>query len=144
VFENPPEEDSMAKWIALLCSCLAVSLVAAGCGGDDEEEGGGGGGEAQQQPAGGGGGEGVAVKMSESKFEPASVTVAKGGKVTWTNEDSVGHDVTKTGGPGAAFKSGDSGGMAAGDTFTQTFDTPGKVQYVCTVHANMKGTVTVE
>jgi plastocyanin len=134
----------MAKWIALLCSCLAVSLVAAGCGGDDEEEGGGG--EAQQQaPAGGGGGgKAAAVKMSEIQFAPPTVTVAKGGKVTWTNEDSVGHDVTKTGGPGADFKSGDPGGMAQGDTFSQTFDTPGKVQYVCTVHANMKGTVTVE
>jgi plastocyanin len=131
----------MPKWIALLCSFLALSLAAAGCGGDDEEEG-----EAQQQqPAGGGGGgEAAAVKMSGIKFAPDSVTVARGDTVTWTNDDNVGHDVTKTGGPGAAFKSGDPGGMMKGDTFSQTFDTPGKVEYVCTVHPNMKATVTVK
>jgi plastocyanin len=136
----------MAKWLALLCSCLAISLVASGCGGDDEEEGGAGGGEAkQEEPAGGGGGgKSAEVTMSQVQFKPASVTVAKGGEVTWTNDDSVGHDVTKEAGPGAAFKSGEAGGMAQGDTFSHTFDTPGEIEYVCTVHANMKGTVTVE
>jgi plastocyanin len=138
-------EDSMAKWLALLCSCLAISLVAAGCGGDDEEEeGGGGGNEAKQEEPAGGGGGGVNVSMSQIQFKPASVTVTKGGEVTWTNDDTVGHDVTKTAGPGPAFKSGEAGGMAQGDTFSQTFDTPGEIEFVCTVHANMKGTVTVE
>ena len=82
--------------------------------------------------------------MIDTTFEPADVTIVKGGTVEWGNVDSVGHDVTKTGGPGPDFKSGESGGMAQGDTFKQTFNTPGKVEYVCTVHANMKGTVTVE
>jgi plastocyanin len=133
----------MPKWIALLCSCLALSLAAAGCGGDDEDEGEGGGGEAQQQqPAGGG--KTAEVKMTGIKFVPDSVTVAKGGKVTWTNDDSVGHDVTKTGGPGPSFKSGEPGGMMKGDTFSQTFDAPGEAEYVCTVHPNMKATVTVK
>jgi plastocyanin len=142
VFALPSEEGLMPKWIVLLC-CLAISPVAAGCGGDDEEEGDGGG-EAQQQQPAGGGGKSAEVEMSGIKFVPDSVTVAKGGKVTWTNNDSVGHDVTKTGGPGAAFKSGDPGGMAEGDTFSQTFDTPGQIKYVCTVHQNMTGTVTVK
>jgi plastocyanin len=138
----------MAKWLALLCSCLAISLVAAGCGGDDEEGGGGGGGAAkQEEPYGGGGGGGAKkseeVAMIGTQFRPSAVTVAKGGKVEWGNADSVGHDVTKTSGPGPDFSSGESGGMAQGDTFSQTFDTPGKIDYVCTVHANMKGTVTV-
>jgi plastocyanin len=139
----------MAKWLAVLCSVLALTFVAAGCGGDDDEDEGGGGGGTQAQPekpsgGGGGGGKAAEVTLKNIQFEPASVTVSKGGKVTWTNDDTVGHDVTKTGGPGPAFKSGDSGGMAQGDTFSQTFTTPGKVQYVCTVHANMKGTVTVK
>jgi plastocyanin len=135
----------MAKSLALLCSSLALALVPVACG-DDEEESGGGGGQAQpEEKAGGGGGGGaVEVTMAETQFQPASVTVRKGGKVTWTNEETVAHDVTKTGGPGPDFKSGESGGMAEGDTFTQTFDTPGQVEYVCTVHANMEGTVTVE
>jgi plastocyanin len=139
----------MAKLLALLCSCLALALVAAGCGDDEEEEGGGGGGQAQPEEqaggggGGGGGGQAAEVSMRDIQFQPASVTVSKGGKVTWTNEETVPHDVTKTGGPGPDFKSGESGGMGEGDTFTHTFETPGKVEYVCTVHANMKGTVTV-
>jgi plastocyanin len=139
----------MAKSLALFCSCVALTIVPAGCGGDDEEEsgggGGGGGGQAQpEQNAGGGGGGGTKVSMVQIQFKPAAVTVKKGGKVTWTNDDTVGHDVTKTGGPGPEFKSGGSGGMNQGDTFTHTFNTPGKVTYVCTVHANMQGTVTVK
>jgi plastocyanin len=127
----------MSKWLALLCSCLALGLVITGCGGDDdeEEEGGGGGGAARKT---------VAVTLKDTAFQPADVTVAKGGTVTWTNEDDVGHDVTKTGGSGAEFKSGAPGDMSKGDTFKQTFSTAGEVQYVCTVHAGMEGTITVK
>jgi plastocyanin len=140
VFAHPaPKEDSMVKSLALLFSCLALALVPAGCG-DDEEESGGGGGQAQPEQ---GGGKATEVTMDQIQFKPASVTVEKGGKVTWTNDESVGHDVTKKGGPGPDFKSGESGGMSEGDTFSHTFDAPGKVDYVCTVHPNMKGTVTV-
>jgi plastocyanin len=141
----------MARWTALLCSCLALSLVAAGCGDDEEESGGGGGGAATQEGTGGGGGGGGAtsggtaeVTMAQIQFDPSSVNVPKGGKVTWTNDDSASHDVTKTGGPGPDFSSGEPGGMSQGDTFTHTFDTPGTIEYVCTVHSNMKGTVTVK
>ncbi len=56
----------------------------------------------------------------------------------------MGHDVTKTGGPGPDFSSGEPGGLAEGDTFTHTFNKPGKIEYVCTVHADMKGMVTVK
>ena len=66
------------------------------------------------------------------------VTIDQGDTVTWTNKDSVGHDVT-----GDTFKSGDPGGMQNGDTFTQTFDKKGKFDYVCTVHSGMTGSVTV-
>jgi plastocyanin len=133
----------MPKLLALICSCLALALVAAACG-DDEDEGGGGGGGGQAQPEEqAGGGKTAEVAMRDIQFQPASVTISKGGKITWTNEETVSHDVTKTGGPGPDFKSGDSGGMGEGDTFSHTFDTPGKVEYVCTVHANMRGTVTV-
>jgi plastocyanin len=53
--------------------------------------------------------------------------------------------VTKTGGPGADFKSGAPGSMAQGDTFSQTFKTPGTIEYVCMVHApGMAGTITVK
>jgi plastocyanin len=134
----------MAKSLALLCSFLALALVPAGCGDEEEDGGGSGGGGPAQPEQQAGGGRAVEVTMSDIQFDPSSVTVSRGGKVTWTNEETVPHDVTKADGPGPDFSSGESGGMAQGDTFSHTFDTPGKVEYVCTVHANMRGTVTVK
>ena len=53
--------------------------------------------------------------MKEIQFKPKDVTVAKGGTVTWTNNESVPHDVTKEDGPGPDFSSG-KGNMQKGDT----------------------------
>jgi plastocyanin len=148
----------MKTLLAAICACLALGLVVAGCGGDDDDSGDSGAAATTEQPAdtgGGGGAEtdksggataeaGAKVTMKDIAFDPSNVTVAKGGSVTWTNDDSVGHDVTKESGPGPAFKSGDPGGLNGGDTFTQKFDTAGTVKYVCTVHPGMEGTVTVK
>ncbi len=137
----------MNKWIALLLCVLAVGLVAAGCGGDDDE-GEGGSAQTAEEPADTSGGTGgaaaggtVRVGMREIEYVPKDVKVKAGGTVRWTNSDSVTHTVTKEGGPGPKF---DSGNMAVGATFEQKFDTPGKVDYVCTIHPNQTGTVTVE
>jgi plastocyanin len=137
----------MTRWLALLLVCLALGLVAAGCGDDDDDGGGGGGAETTEQPAGGGdddgggGGGGGGAEVSEEgiAFQPAEVTVSAGDTVTWTNNDSVAHDVTAD-----SFSSGDAGGMSPGDTFEQTFDEAGTFDYVCTVHPGMEGTVVVE
>jgi amicyanin len=134
----------MTRWLALLLACLALGLVAAGCGGDDDDEGGGNGAATTEQPAdegggGGGGGGGSEVSMEGIQFQPAEVTVGVGDTVTWTNDDSVAHDVTAD-----SFSSGEGGGMASGDTFEQTFDEAGTFDYVCTVHPGMEGTVVVE
>jgi plastocyanin len=137
----------MTRWPALLLACLALGLVVAGCG-DDDDDGGGGGGATTEEPAaggdgngggGGGGGGGTEVSMEGTAFNPAELTVKVGDTVTWTNNDSVAHDVTAD-----TFKSGEPGGMAGGDTFEQTFDEAGSFDYVCTVHPGMEGTVVVE
>lgn len=74
-------------------------------------------------------------------YAPASVNVAKGGKVTWTNSDPVPHTVTSTSAPsGASF---DSGNMNANATYTVTFTIDGTYQYTCSYHPWMHGTVTV-
>jgi len=125
--------------LVLLCG---VALVLAGCGGDDEESSNKA--PAKQETTAPGAAKTETVAMKEIQFQPAEVTVAKGATVKWTNDDSVGHDVTKKSGPGPRFSSGDAGGLQSGDSFQQKFDTPGAVQYVCTVHPNMKGTVTVK
>lgn len=135
----------MKNLIALLTLCLAFGLLAAGCGDDDEGDGGAGAGatseEAPETSAGGGGGTSATVSMKDIEFDPKTATVAKGGTVTWTNDDSVGHDVTADDG---SFKSGRPGGLAQGDTYKFTFKKAGSFKYVCTVHPGMDGTVTVE
>jgi plastocyanin len=133
----------MLRWLSLLLACMALGLVVAGCGDDDDDGGGGGGGGGaateESSGGGGGGGGGASVTMKGIAFNPAEVTIKAGDTVTWTNEDSVGHDVT-----GDAFKSGDAGGIGQGDTFEHTFDKAGTFDYVCTVHPGMEGTVKVE
>ena len=139
----------MARWLALLLACMALALVAAGCGDDDDDDGGGGGAATTEEPAGGGdddgggggggGGGGAEVSEEDIAFNPAEVTVGAGDTVTWTNNDSVDHDVTAD-----SFSSGDPGGMAPGDTFEHTFEEAGTFDYVCTVHPGMEGSVVVE
>jgi plastocyanin len=143
----------MKTWIALLCACLALGLVAAGCGDDDEDSGDSGGSaattqeqtaEATEQETEGGGARNLPVVMKDTTFRPGDLPVPKGSTVTWTNEDPYGHDVTKKSGPGPDFSSGEPGAMESGDTFKHTFDTAGTIEYVCTVHPGMEGTVVVK
>jgi len=75
-------------------------------------------------------------------YAPASVNVAKGGKVTWTNNDPVPHTVTSTIVPSGA-SSFDSGNMNANATYTVTFTVDGTYHYKCSYHPWMSGTVIV-
>jgi plastocyanin len=128
----------------LLSATLAVGLLAAaGCGG-------GGGGGTSSAPASApassapaASGSVTKVSMKNIAFNPKTVTVSKGTTVEWTNDDSVNHDVTKKTGPGPSFSSG-NGNLAGGDTYKQTFNTPGTITYVCTIHPGMTGTVVVK
>jgi plastocyanin len=138
----------MKKLLVLLIASVALTLTFAACGDDDDDDDGGGGSAAttttEQTDTGGGGGggaEAASVDIPEIAFEPADISVKAGTTVTWTNSDDIPHTVTKEGGPGAEFDSGD---LDPGSTFEQTFDAPGKVDYVCTIHPGQAGTVTVK
>src|SRR5256886_5800511 len=72
-------------------------------------------------------------------FQPASVTVAKGGTVTWTNNDPVPHTVTSVSVPSGA-SAFDSGQMNYTATFKVTFAVDGTYNYVCSYHPCMHGT----
>ena len=50
-----------------------------------------------------------AVTMKDIKFNPSTVNIKAGDTVTWTNDDSVAHDVT-----GDGFKSGSAGNIQGG------------------------------
>ncbi len=137
----------MKKLLVLLIACLALTLAA--CGDDNNDDGDGSSAATTPTettaPPSAKNGETVEVSMKDIAFSPDSVTINKGDTVTWTNDESVGHDVTKTGGPGPDFSSGDPGGMGEGDTFSETFTSAGEISYECTVHApGMSGTITVK
>jgi plastocyanin len=70
-------------------------------------------------------------------FTPSSLAVAKGSTVTWKFEDSVAHNVTDSKG---TFKSST---LPSGGSYSFTFNTAGTYNYVCTIHPNMHGSVTV-
>jgi plastocyanin len=131
----------MTKLLALMLAGLALSLAA--CGGDDDN----GGASTSDQPAdtGGAASGGVQVSLKNIQFDPKDITVKPGETVTFTNDESIPHDVHKQSGPGGDFSSGADGGMQQGDTFELKLDKPGKYDYVCHVHApGMAGTITVK
>lgn len=76
------------------------------------------------------------VSIQGYAFQPQSVTIQKGGTVTWTNQDSVVHDVK--------FSDGDSPDLKKGGTYSKTFDKAGTYDYICNIHPTMKGTVIVK
>jgi plastocyanin len=125
----------------LVAVCLALGFAVAGCGGDDDEGDGGATTTPQPETSAQGAGKVVRVQMKDIKFIPPSVTVESGVRVVWTNDDSVPHTVTKDRGPGAEF---DSGQVSSGNKFEQTFTAPGTVDYICTIHPNQDGKVTVK
>ncbi len=141
----------MNKWMVTLVACLAVGLIVAGCGSSSKKSSSSttttsSGGSSSKtntstQPAtpSGGTAAGAQVSLQNIQFSPAALTVNKGATVTWTNKDSVGHDVTSS-----SFKSGGAGGLQQGATFKHTFKKAGTFAYVCTVHPGMKGTITVK
>jgi plastocyanin len=78
------------------------------------------------------------VAASDDKFEPATLTVAPGTTVRWTNKGSHKHTVT------SATGAWDSGDLAAGQVYSATFTRPGTFEYFCRHHRDMKGTIIVK
>lgn len=76
------------------------------------------------------------VTIAGRAFSPASITVARGGTVTWSNRDDDAHTVTASGAFG-------SGTLRTGASFSHTFPEAGTFRYVCEFHSEMRGTVTV-
>ncbi|HVA24339.1 MAG TPA: hypothetical protein VMW62_08100 [Chloroflexota bacterium] len=62
------------------------------------------------------------VSITDAGISPASVTIAVGGGVTWTNNGNQVHTATSTGAVPLAF---DSGGLGPGQSSQVTFPLPG-------------------
>jgi plastocyanin len=77
------------------------------------------------------------VAIQNNAFSPKELSISVGDTVTWTNNDSMLHDVDIDNLP-------KSPEMHQGETFTQTFDKPGTYNYDCDIHPFMKGNVIVK
>lgn len=75
------------------------------------------------------------INMVNSAFDPQVLQARVGDEVTWVNQDPIPHNVT--GGPL------DSGMMMGGASFTTVLTEAGTIEYDCTLHPGMTGTLEV-
>jgi plastocyanin len=135
----------MPRSLTVALACLALvpgGALLAGC--DDDDEGSGDGAPAQTAPVsteetGGTPAPGdVTISMKDVENIPQDAKAKVGQTIVWTNDDPFPHTVTAE--SGADF---DSGTMEGGETFEFTAEGAGEIAYVCRIHPNQKGTVTV-
>ncbi len=119
-----------------LALIAGTALLLAGCGGGNNPSASANSSRSSSQAASGA--SSSAVKISNFKFAPASVTVKQGARVTVTNEDSAAH--TATADDGHSF---DSGTLAQGAAQTISVSKPGTYAYHCSIHPFMHGTLVV-
>jgi plastocyanin len=77
------------------------------------------------------------VRIANRAFSPSTLRVRAGGTVTFANDDDRAHTVTASDG------SFDSGLLSPGGRWAHRFASAGTFRYVCQVHPEMTGTVTV-
>ena len=107
---------------------LALAFIVAGCGHDAM------GASPTTAPA-----EQV-VKIDNFTFDPPTLTVVRGTKVTWLNHDDVPHTATSSASP----KAFDSKALDTDEKFSFVFTTPGKYAYFCAIHPHMTATIVVK
>jgi len=76
------------------------------------------------------------VSIEDNAFSPNTVTIKRGGTITFVNEDSAAHTVTSD--------SFDSGDLKKGESFEQTFTKTGSVSIHCANHPGMSMKVIVK
>jgi len=71
-------------------------------------------------------------------YSPLAIEIDSGTTVIWSNDDFVAHTVTDV------DKTFDSEFIQSGSTWRYTFDEPGELDYFCTLHPWMKGSILVK
>ncbi|MFL9882529.1 cupredoxin family copper-binding protein [Paraburkholderia agricolaris] len=78
------------------------------------------------------------VVIKNFMFSPMELTVKAGSTVTWKNLDGEPHTVVNDAG---MFR---SAALDQNDTYQFKFDKPGVYKVFCSIHPNMKETITVQ
>jgi len=79
------------------------------------------------------------IEIKDFAFNPQTITVKAGEKVTWINRDDEPHTVVSV---EKQFKK--STALDTDQEFTITAGAPGTYTYFCSVHPKMTGTIIVE
>lgn len=112
-----------------LAAWLALAMIVAACRGDDDPP--------PPSAVAGQPGETV-VTISDFQFEPATLTVSGGARVTWRNAGPTDHTVADL--DRAAWSSPI---LAAGESFSIEAPAAGRYAYWCTLHPSMRGLLEV-
>ncbi len=80
----------------------------------------------------------ASVEIKNFSFNPSTLTVKAGTKVTWTNNDSVPHTVSSDSGNLL-----NSVSLSPGQSFSFTFTNSGTTKYHCGIHPMMKAEIIV-
>lgn len=81
--------------------------------------------------------EGTRIEIKNNTFTPPDLTIAAGAQVDWDNEDTVTHVIK--------FDTGTTCGTVMGGTVKKVrFAAAGIFPYHCTIHTDMRGTITVQ
>jgi len=80
------------------------------------------------------------IVIDNFTFDPPTLTVPVGTKVTWINHDDVPHTATSTAKP----RSFQSGTLDTDGQFAHVFTAPGTYEYFCAVHPKMTGKIIVK
>ena len=81
---------------------------------------------------------GASISVENFQFVPQTLTIKVGDTVTWTNNDTAGHNIAI---PSLNYTSDI---FAQGAKSTYKFDKAGSYPYNCGVHPSMTGTVVVQ
>ena len=120
-----------------LCLVALVALLAVGCAGGASS--GGSSGSTSGSTSGGTGGAtagGTTITEQNFAFSPSTATVKVGDTVTFTNNDSTGHNVTIDG--------QELGVQNQGESKTWKASKAGKFPFSCVIHPSMTGEITVQ
>lgn len=80
----------------------------------------------------------ASVSVKDFSYSPASVTIKKGGTVTWVWRGRISHNVY-----GTKASYGINSGFRSSGSWAKRFTRSGSFHYYCTIHPSMKGVVTV-
>ena len=120
------------RWMRLLGSLFALTLLAAACGGDETTEGDGG--SPSESPAGDGGG--ADLTIVDFGFSPAELAVSEGQTITVTNIGETSHTFTTD--DEAIDET-----IGAGETVDIPLTGVASGGFHCRFHSQMTGTLTV-